>query len=161
MLHSGMKWSCFIWKGVFNEARLRRMKRTCGAWSGSCEPWSEAFSGFMFFCLGIKAKKWSGWEENRFPIHNALISITLRAVMYFFVWSTLWSSYCSCDLQNIAHIQQKSNAENSGRNASHILRDDKEKDCCWLFKSHNSPVGTLNNRIRIKKCLPYAAGTKL
>ena len=37
VLHSGMKWSCFIWKGVLwstpsvHEARLRRMKRFCRA----------------------------------------------------------------------------------------------------------------------------------
>ena len=46
--------------------------------------------------------------------------------MRFFVWSTLWSSYCSCDLQNIAHIQQKSNAENSGRIESQILTENKK-----------------------------------
>ena len=54
--------------------------------------------------------------------------------MRFFVWSTLWSSYCLCDVQNIAHIQQKSNAENSGRNASHIFRYDKRKGLSLTFQ---------------------------
>ena len=57
VLHSGMKWSCFIFakanasseKAVLRstalpyEAALRAMKRTFGAWS-------EALTGFMFFC---------------------------------------------------------------------------------------------------------------
>ena len=31
----------------------------------------------------------------------------------FYLWSTLWSSYCFCDLPNIAHFQQKSNGNSS------------------------------------------------
>ena len=70
MLHSGMKWSCFIWKGVLwstaspYEAILRIMKHACRRMKRSlrcmkrhCVPWSEALTGFMFFCLEIKVKK--------------------------------------------------------------------------------------------------------
>ena len=50
------------------EARLRRMKR-------HCVPWSETFSGFMFFAR-IWAKKWSGYGDSNSgpfdPQSNAL-----------------------------------------------------------------------------------------
>ncbi len=59
----------------------------------------------------------------------------------FYLWSTLWSSYCYCDLQNIAHIQQKSNAENSGRNASHIFRYDKRKGLLLTFQVSQQSCG--------------------
>ena len=53
-----------IWSApAVHEARLRRMKRLFHlrqGYGGQGEPWSEAFSGFMFFCLGIKAKKMVG-----------------------------------------------------------------------------------------------------
>ena len=70
MLHSGMKWSCFIlWNDSGTMLHLKRrfmkhfvsctppacqahksMKQSFGLWSTPVGVWSEAFSGFMFFC---------------------------------------------------------------------------------------------------------------
>ena len=54
---SYLEWNgkCFITKLFhlkrrFYEAHLRCMKQSCGLWSTPVGVWSEAFSGFMFFC---------------------------------------------------------------------------------------------------------------
>ena len=61
MLHSEMKWSCFIFakanassgKAIY-EAHLRCMKQSFGLWSTPVGVWSEALTGFMFFLPGNK-----------------------------------------------------------------------------------------------------------
>ena len=60
------------------EAALRAMKRTFGAWS-------EAFSGFMFFCLEIKAKKWrleifisTRHSETHFEAKNSEYTVKIK-----------------------------------------------------------------------------------
>ena len=58
MLHSGMKWSCFIWKGVLwstaspYEAILRIMKHACRRMKRSL------FRLHVFFCPKFGQKKW-------------------------------------------------------------------------------------------------------
>ena len=97
VLHSEMKWRCFIlWSG--SETMLHRqafMKHFVSCTPLACQahksmkrhvvPWSAPAvheakpDGFMFFCLGIKTKKWSGWEESRFIFCKFFISIDLSA----------------------------------------------------------------------------------
>ena len=78
MLHSGMKWSCFIWKGVLWStlclARLRRVKHTkvwsaaYAAWSGTACHEAKPFQASCFFCPEFGQKKWGGRPDlNRRP----------------------------------------------------------------------------------------------
>ena len=201
MLHSGMKCSCFIWKGgLWSTLYYAQLKKEHHPYSRQGANFtSDERSDFTSKAIAKRLHKqdfrnwWRCEEKLRFWVKNfycikawredlhlrwpfflqkngrgersaepsSVISLfqQIYPLKYaFYLWSTLWSSYCYCDLQNIAHIQQKSNAENSGRNASHIFRYDKRKGLLLTFQVSQQSCGNAEQPNQSKKMFTLCGG---
>ena len=150
MLHCGMKWHCFIWKGGIMKRTWRCMKHILclrallvkhqNIWSTPGGVWNEAFSGFMFFCLFSKAKKTWSLKRHRFIRRQACFIIPPFQMKQLHV-VPLWSICCS-QIWSTSVLRRLYKEE--------LLNKIPASQTDWLFcfLPHNLPSKTARRSVR-------------